>query len=153
MTMSREELEQELRAESTEALERLRFATALAQSGLQYLTVVNGGALVALFTLIGTGKLAYSLVPLWTAFGAFVMGITAALTAYLFGYLSQNKFYFTASYRAMNLASQLGGRPQEQDAITPQNAGMRMLNFSIAAAAASILLFVVGAGLALVAFT
>lgn len=151
--MSRDEMMRDMASETAESMERFKVAAELAKAGLHTLTIVNGGALVALFTLIGTGKLAFATFPLWSAFSAFVLGIAAALVAFLAGHASQNEFYVTSAWKAQNLAAELAGREATNDVAASHAQGSRYLNVAISAAALSILLFVTGSGLALAAFT
>lgn len=153
MTMDREELLRDIASETAESLERLKIAAGLAQSGLHTLTIVNGGALVALFTLIGTGKLAFATLPLWSAFSAFVLGIAAALVAFLAGHASQDRLSVACAMTAHNRAAELAGSKGKDDAANTHHEGNRLVNVASCSAALSILLFVTGSGLALAAFT
>jgi hypothetical protein len=151
--MTREEIQRDLGAEVAESMERLRFSVEIAKTGLQSLTVVNGGALIALFTLIGTGRLAFALLPLWLAFASFVLGVAASQTAFIYAFISQDKFYHVAARRALNHAARLANRAPEEDEKTPFDEGNKALAAAERMAGASIILFIVGAGLALAAFT
>lgn len=152
MMMDREELIRDIESETAESMERLRTAADLAKSGLHTLTIVNGGALVALFTLIGTGRLPFATGPLWASFGAFVLGIAASLVAFLAGHASQNQFYLVSAHRAHNLAAQLAGRTPVAEETLHLTSGNRYLAGAVISAATSIVMFVIGAGLALAAF-
>lgn len=152
MTMDREELIRDIESETAESMERLRTAADLAKSGLHTLTIVNGGALVALFTLIGTGRLPFATGPLWSSFGAFVLGIAASLVAFLAGHASQNQFYLVSAHRSHNLAAELAGREPTAEVNSALKLGKTCLTIAVVSAAASIVMFVIGAGLALAAF-
>lgn len=153
MTMNRDEMLRDIESETAESMERLRLAADLAKSGLHTLTIVNGGALVALFTLIGTGKMPFATGLLWAAFIAFVLGIAASLVAFLAGHASQNQFYIVSAHRAHNLAAELAGRTPSSDVNGPMTFGNKCLKAAVASSAISIMLFVIGSGLALAAFT
>lgn len=84
--------------ELADSARRIEYATNFAQSGLNTLTLINGGAVIALFTLVGgEAKLSFQIGTLWMAFAAFAAGLTANTVAYVCAYLSQN-FYYMVSY-------------------------------------------------------
>jgi len=84
-----------LQEEFARAREKAGFSVQFAVLALRSLTVINGGAIIALFTLIGaTGSagaakfLTHSAL-LWPAFGSFALGLFLALLASFFAYLAQ----------------------------------------------------------------
>lgn len=135
---------------ASEMLERLRFQVAFAQKALAALVLVNGGAIIGMFTLIGTiaghadTHLALSGGRLWQAFAAFVAGLAFSLFAYLGAFLSQG-FYYVVAALEMD-----GIDPDEPDPRTIEHMrGQTAEWVAISAATLSLILFVIGSGLAL----
>lgn len=148
--MSIDDLRRVYEAEASEAMERLRFAADLARSGLQALMFVNGGALIALFTLIGnSGGLKFDVAALWWSFALFSIGLAGSLGSFLFAFLSQNQFYYVAFYLADNARAGLNDRPPPNDPKDDHKAGDRYLIAAIACAIGSLACFIAGAGFAL----
>lgn len=136
--------------QSREAEQRLAFAIGFAQSGLQALTLVNGGALVALFTFIGSASAVRFDFPLiWIAFAAFAAGLVCNMGAYLAAHLSQDQFYLSAQYAAWKAEQELMGRVVTHDPYVPLRRGQHAQLFAIAGAILSLLCFLIGTGFAL----
>jgi hypothetical protein len=81
----------------TDLHERVRFSVTFADNALKALMLVNGGAIIGLFTFIGNtagkpGLLAMDATGLWVAFGVFVAGLVLALVAHLGAYASQDLY-------------------------------------------------------------
>jgi hypothetical protein len=80
-----------------DAIARLPLATDIALSALKALMLINGGAIVALFTFIGnTQPERYDLVSLKAAFWWYIVGLGATTAANIGGYVCQS-YYFQAS--------------------------------------------------------
>ncbi|MFZ0268356.1 hypothetical protein [Caulobacter sp.] len=84
-------------AETAEMADRLRYQVQFADSALKSLMLMNGGAIVGLFTFIGNtaGKHAAITLkgaPLWWAFGSFVLGMVLAMLSNIGAFLSQDFF-------------------------------------------------------------
>ncbi|MBX9747582.1 MAG: hypothetical protein K2X34_11820 [Hyphomonadaceae bacterium] len=71
-----------------------RFASAadFARLGVQSALIANGGALVGMLTFLGNTELSFAGGGLWTTFGAFVVGLVAALSAVLLAYRTQSAY-------------------------------------------------------------
>jgi hypothetical protein len=149
---SKEILTLEYEAQTAEAAERLRFATDFAQSGLKALFLANGGAMVALFTLIGNhGALKPDTTLIWWSFAAFVAGLVFALLSSLGAHISQNLYYILAQAIAWNARDQVHGGPAGHDLERPYNLGTIAQRGATVAAIVSLAGFAAGAGLALAA--
>ncbi|WP_300115264.1 hypothetical protein [Sphingobium sp.] len=143
-------LERDYRLESEEAAERLRFSVGFAQSGLQALTLINGGALVALFTFVGAaGSIRFSIAMLWWSFACFAAGLTCNILAYLFAHLSQDQFYIAAQGGAWDAQDQLNGVQPDRDHMPHLRWGDRYRMGGVAFALLALIGFVAGAGFAL----
>ena len=100
---------------------RLNSQTQLAILALQSLILINGGALVALFSLIAQGGntpfIRHIYPPtLWISFAMFALGISAALIAVFLGYWSQNEINMTEQVFAdRDRNALLGHAPDPQD--------------------------------------
>lgn len=78
--------------------------------------IVNGGAVIALFTFMGSGKGQFDETKLWWAFSLFVIGLVLTLLATTLGFVAQGfymNFSFTEAYRAQ--ARMMGREPQPED--------------------------------------
>ena len=144
------ELERDYAAEIAEGPERLRFALDMAKAGLHSMALGNGGALIALFTLIGTGKVTLDMGVLWIAFACFALGTAATQAGYLLGFLSQNQFYMLSTQRAWNFSAQMDGKEPPHDEAAHFKAGYRWLYCGIASALLSLASFIAGCVLALI---
>lgn len=145
--MSRDALLRWQCAQTAEAAERLRFAVDLARSGLHAALIVNGGALVALFTLIGhTGV---DMRWLWWSFAGFAVALVLVLSGWLCAHLSQNQFYIAAQFEAWNADAVLDGRAPGCDAPAATSSGTRFMVAGTICATLSIMAFVAGCGCAL----
>lgn len=135
---------------ASEMMERLRFQVAFAQKALASLVLVNGGAIIGMFTLIGTiaghadTHLALNSGRLWQAFAMFIASLVLALAAHLGAFLSQGFYYVVAA--------------MEMDGIDPAKPDPRLNQYrrgevaewlAISAAVLSLILFALGSCLAL----
>jgi hypothetical protein len=76
-----------MKQNNEDARARLKVAGELAVSGLRSITIINGGSIVALFTLVARGDIKPA--GLVAAFAFFAAGVTASLMSTLVGYWSQ----------------------------------------------------------------
>jgi hypothetical protein len=84
----------------SDAAERLRLQADFAQAIFRGLTLVNGGAIVALFTFIGNSKLTFDATRIWWAFGCFVCGLVLNLIATMAAFHSQSCYMKSSQYQA-----------------------------------------------------
>lgn len=77
-----------------EYIERIRVQALLAEKLLAALMLVNGGAIIGLFTFIGSAgaQLSLNTVLIWWGFAAFIVGLLAALSAFVCAFLSQHHY-------------------------------------------------------------
>jgi hypothetical protein len=129
---------------------RLTGQLSLAEKLLQSLVFANGGAIIGLFTFIGAIADKNSPVgilpgPLWKAFWFFALGLSAALTTYLFGFLSQAAFMIASSARYWNAKAIAHDLAESNDATRPTTIGNVFWYVAIACGGASTILFTIGA--------
>ena len=138
-------------AAQAEAAQRIGYQVGYSEQALKTLALVNGGAIIGLFTFIGNnGSLPIDVSWLWWAFASFVAGLAFTMIGYLGAFMSQGKYYQAAQAEAWNeldrAASGLAwGR--DHDAVTA--IGFRWELAGVAAGMLALLAFVTGAGMAL----
>lgn len=93
------------------AMIRLESISNFAQSLWKSLMIVNGGAIVALFTLIGNSDLAVDKFWLWWAFLTFAIGLGATLLSNFGAYVTQSAYWQHDMSGAWNAQEQMHGRP------------------------------------------
>lgn len=95
-----------------DAADRLKHQVDLGKGLLQSLTLVNGGAIVALFTLIGKQGDGLALDPmlLKRAFGFFIAGLILSLISGSAGFLSQLLFAGSSTLQAWEQQDVMLGR-------------------------------------------
>lgn len=100
------------------AMIRLESISNFAQSLWKSLMIVNGGAIVALFTLLGNSDLSVDTYWLWWAFFLFAVGLGGTLFSNLTAYLTQSAYWQQDISGAWNAQEQMHGRPPkwEKDA-------------------------------------
>ncbi|EQA96857.1 hypothetical protein [Sphingobium baderi] len=129
----------------TEYIERIRVQTTLAERLLAALMLVNGGAIIGLFTFLGNAAtkdaaLRLDTAALWWGFAAFIIGVLAALTAFACAFLSQHHYTLACHY-------QIEGRAEQER--TEIIAGGKIYAAGIIAAIGSVASFGAGAFLSL----
>lgn len=140
-----------------DVMERARAQQSFSEEALKALLLVNGGAMVALFTLvgaIGSKGVPLHLVPsrIWVSFFAFTGGLFVTLLTYLLAFLSQAGAYTAAMLDFGNkLRMATGGEPEFDVNKEVKRTG-RIWIAAICVAVLSAVLFVVGAGFALSGF-
>jgi hypothetical protein len=139
-------------AQTAEAAERVKHQILLVDRGLQGMLLINGGALVALFTLIGSNA-HLRLVPLfvWSSFGAFAAGILLSLLANLGAFISQGQYHATAQFTAWEAQRVMQDLPSgyADQAASAYRFGRQAEIAGIVAALLALVAFVAGCGLAL----
>ncbi|MCG7350016.1 hypothetical protein [Sphingomonas sp. ACRSK] len=145
-------------AARADAAERVKIQASLADGALKALLLVNGGAMVALFTFIGNllaradAKPLFDASKLWLAFACFVVGLGVALICHVLAFASQDRFYRQSMMEAWRLqeaaARQLSTAPGEAELRTYRQGGLLYLA-GVALSVVSILAFVLGCGFAL----
>ena len=137
---------------NVEALERLRFTVSLAENGLKGLTLINGGAIIGLFTVLGSasGKLSFAGGSLWVAFGAFVFGLVFTLLANLCAFASQDRFYTVSALQANEALDIIkGSEPDRSASLAANKHGHWALAGAIGSAILALAAFVIGSAYAL----
>lgn len=140
-----------------EVLERIKIQASIADAALKSVILVNGGAIIALFTFIGNvgtkGVIRVETGALWTAFAIFIGGLVSALVAHLFAFLSQERFYrgsMMEIWRAQRVIHD-GERPtgHTEDELREHGNGQACLMIGVVLAMLSIACFTVGSWFAL----
>lgn len=75
------------------AASHLQYQVEFAQSLLKNLTLVNGGAIVAILTFIGNTEAPFDTAELWQSISAFSVGLGAVLLSYLSAHTCQSYFH------------------------------------------------------------
>ena len=111
---------------------------------------MNGGAIIALFTLLGHfDQVKVQPTLLWIAFGVFAFGETLALGSVLLGYISQNMIMLLEHAQAESIYWNMTvGRPSK---LNDTKRGTYLLRWAIVLAFLSLCAFTVGAGLSMAA--
>jgi len=131
------------------ALKRVDLAGQTAMSAWRGLTLVNGGAIVALFTLVGSGNVAVEAGAIWKAFAAFSVGLTLSLSSNICGYYGQAYYLQLSLKQLWNAQNRMHGRPGKR---VPEKGSLRgsiAEYIGIGAAIGALISFVVGASFAL----
>jgi hypothetical protein len=137
------------------ARDRRQVVGELALLGLKSLILLNGGAIVALFTVLAHfDQLSVVGWRLWLAFSVFCTGVVFALCALLVGFLSANSNWFAEQSDAEfiyfhNLGDVQTAEEKKADRQKAAKSGTRLWVSAAVLAAASVLAFAVGSGVAL----
>lgn len=95
-----------------ESVDGIRYQVDFAQSLLQKLLLVNGGAIIALLTFIGNAKKSIDFNCLWYGFAGFSFGIVCALIAYFGAFFSQLQFMSVTVDQMSNAQHRMYGREE-----------------------------------------
>ena len=129
--------------------ERLRFAVTFAVTALNCLTLLNGGAIIGLFTFLGNAKgdTPFPLDPglLWNSFCWFAIGLVCALVAHVGAYFSQNFFMQVDNAVVVNDYQALTGREPVPDQDGFRRAGTVAEYVGVAGGCFGVVAFVLGA--------
>jgi hypothetical protein len=139
-----------------EMVERLKFQVGYSEAVIKALVLVNGGAMVALFTFVGNASQAnlfrFDIGQLWVAFALFATGISAALVAAVGGFFSQGFFYNVSQLDIwMAQEARLTGQTPKDNRNPLMKWGRIFQYAGVASATSSMILFSIGAGIALFA--
>jgi hypothetical protein len=134
-----------------DVLERLKFQASFAQSAWQALTLVNGGAIVALFTFIGSAKPHLDQTRIWAGFVCFAVGLSFNILSILTGFLAQAWFMKATTSSAWNKQAEMHGYQPRYTAEVQRELGWGNIweGLAICAAVVSLISFIVGSGFAL----
>jgi hypothetical protein len=138
------------RAESSE---RLKYQIDLAQNCIRSLTLINGGAIVAIFTLIGnmSDRSSFLIDParIWWAFGSFSAGLAFSIAAWFGAFFSQYHFGLCAEVQSWHEAEKMHGSSHNSDFMTHYRSGSRSFAVGVTLAVLSLIAFISGSWFAL----
>ena len=143
---------EDYRAEIQEAACRLRFQVEYSQSALRNLTLVNGGAIIALLTFIGNSNSTMSIISTKWSFSWFSLGLFLSLISYFGAFFSQKFFMNVSFYKAWNAQYQARSLPAPYDITQDFKKGNRAMCAGIISALFSATCFVIGSFVALDGF-
>lgn len=132
-----------------EVYERIKFQVDFAQSGLKNLIIINGGAIIALFTVLGHNGIDISQKIIWWSFLSFSIGITASICAYVAAFYSQLHFMNSTIQEMWNSQAKMFGRTAACDISVDHGKGMNALKAGVVSMFTSLLAFIMGAGFSL----
>jgi hypothetical protein len=136
-----------------DAAQRLQFQHDFAQTSLQSSVLVNGGAIVALFTFLGHDKAVISADALAWSFGWFVAALACGLLAHLGAFLSQAFYMQVAEYDAVAARNAMGKLTNiaghDEGEARARRRGHIAFGVALGASALSLVGFVLGAWCAL----
>lgn len=138
-----------------EVLERLRIQAAIAQLAFRMLVLANGGAIVALFTLMGSGSPIANRAPnvmLWLGFGLFASGLVFTIGALVCGFFMQLNFTNATLSQMWNKEHELLGVSPQNDVNTEMRRGSRWEVAAVALTVLGLVGFVGGAAFCFAAF-
>lgn len=136
--------------------DRLRIQETLGTAGLKALMLVNGGALIALFTFIGNsgaGGTITNVDNVWQGFAAFVGGLVAAVAAHITAYFMQANFGYATTYEMWNSQAKALRMEPKHDGDPSFRVGTTYMIVTVILILISLLLFCIGSGLALAGVT
>jgi hypothetical protein len=141
-----------MKQQSEDARHRLGIASDLALMGVRTLTFINGGAIVALITLVAPGSPARMATPvdrhlLMWAFGIYAVGVALSLLAITAGYWSQQLIAVFQQESADHTYVVMSGRQMDPPKFS--NTPNTLLNVAVILALVSVVCFVGGSALAL----
>ncbi len=148
----REVFKAEYELQQQEIAERLKYQQELAVGGLKTLTLINGGAMISLFTFIAGANAIFDHRAIWWSFVWFATGLIGTTVAYLAGYFAQAQFMNVAHYDAGNAQRKMVGQPADLDTTSFYKVGNVWLMLATFGAVASLIAFVAGAAVALGGF-
>jgi len=142
-----------------EVRDRLGHSVAFARDAVRGLLIINGGAVIGLFTFLANlnGKDANSIhvvfPKVWAAFGFFGFGTGAAVLATTLGFLCQDQFFMVQDRQACNAGLPANVPDDERgDIETPRRWGERFRLAGIGIGLVGLVCFWIGSTLALLAF-
>lgn len=132
-----------------EAAARLQYQIDFLQTAFKGLNLINGGAIVALFTLLSAEKVALTVAQTRWSFAAFAAGLVFNLLAAFFAFRSQFHYKTVAIHRAVNARHAIHGLEAKHEVTNTEEDAAVYLWLCNACIAVSLLSFIVGAGLTL----
>ena len=145
--------EMEFEKSAKDAEKRLEFADSYAHAGLKSLVLVNGASIISLLTLIGTGDADFDTRGVFWSFAWFASGLGFALVSHFCAYLCQNFYMLYSANSSFNAKFAAMGIQHKIDVSKNVRIGHIWLGLAILSAILSMVLFVLGAFVALVAIT
>lgn len=140
----------EYNREIREAEARLGFQVEYSQSLLKSLLWVNGGAIVALFSLIGLGeKAGFQIEKIFYSFAFFSAGVAAILFAYICAFFSQLFFMESSLRAAWNHRAKSAMQKPNDDPLPALKKGNWSMLAGVVTATLSLVFFLIGAAYAL----
>ena len=118
--------------------------------GLKILPILSGGAILALFTLLGSQNFRPNRPWLITAFACFTLSLITWMVTVLLAYMAQNAIWHTEGKVAEMLFAEMVGAPPVKVEQAEFDRANRLLVGPIVVITLSILLFAGGAGAAFV---
>lgn len=134
-----------------DARQRIKAVTDLAVLWLKSMTILAGGGVIALFTLLGKVEaLTVNPIGLWFAFAGLIGSLVSVMAALFCGYLGQDCFYEAEFRTAENIYQEITGGETRQE--TPGwSEGKRWHIAALLLAMLSLILFSIGSACALMA--
>ncbi len=140
-------------ANIADAAERVKIQAAIADRALQSLMLANGGAMVALFSFVGSEHaIRFDAVGLKLAFVIFAIGIGMTLAAHVLAFVSQDRFYLASMLevkRAKAIIADGTPNPDQTEALRAQMQGQISYIIGLLVAAAATGCFIGGCWFAL----
>lgn len=133
-----------------ESAQRLQFQHDFAQSALKTLVLVNGGAIISLFTFIGNERATLSQYWLWWSFAAFAVALFLSMLAYFGAFFSQAHYMNAVHQQAINSRSAMAQLPHREDEAPSESRGNTYLRIGVGSALLSLGCFLGGAVFALI---
>lgn len=126
---------------------RLRYQHEYALQGFKTLTLINGGAIIALLTYAGHNPGTEFAQQMANTFLAYTAGLITAVLAYLAAYLSQSSLMNSDVLEAYRLLGVEARSKKTGDQL--EQSGMRAVGWGIALSVVSLCAFIVGSWLAM----
>ena len=138
-----------------EARDRLKMQESLAEAAFRSLVLVNGGAIIALFTLIGSNAEVAKQVPgpsLWFALAAFGAGLAATILSNIAGFVMQIHYATMTERQMWNKELELAGQAPVHDVATCLSAGDRWEKIALGSVVCGLVFFIAGSALCFISF-
>ena len=133
--------------QAAEALARLQHTITYAQGGLNASVLINGGALIGLFTMVAPkADMAAKLIP---AGACFSFALVLTMIGWICATVSQDHFQISCNKRSWSEEAKAFGIDQQFDDLASTLSGTRFMYAGYAAVFLSILAFVAGSMLVL----
>jgi hypothetical protein len=135
-----------------DSADRVRFQQQYTVEGFKTLTLINGGAIIALLTYAGSKNASGVTHDFGSAFIGYAVGLALSVLAYLFAYYSQGNLANTDMLEAYRL---LGLRDEKQklEQENLEKSGARWGNWAAILAVLSLTSFIIASGCAMEALS